>query len=120
MLQKLTKIKVKDNSGLKSIKCIQICKKKKAIIGNFIISVVQNFKKSNLKIQKKNIFKALIINTKKECSYKDFCFFKFDFNQAVLLTEKNTLIGTRIFGILTKNLRKKKMIKILTQALYLI
>jgi large subunit ribosomal protein L14 len=123
MLQTLTKTQINDNSGVRIGQCIKVLKKSKKIgtVGDFIVISVKTLKKhSNLKIQKKNIFKALIINTKKEHAYKDSCFFKFDSNQIILLNNKNNLIGTRILGIVPKTLRKKNFIKFLTQASYLI
>ena len=120
MIQVLTNLKILDNSGVKKVQCIKVLKKKQGKIGDYIIISVKKLKKVNAKIQKKHILKALIINTKKENSYKDASFFKFDQNQIILINNKNTLIGTRILGIIPKILRKKNLIKLLTQSLYLI
>lgn len=121
MIQTLTNLKILDNSGVKKAHCIKILKNKKmGTIGDYIIISVKALKKFNLKLQKKQILKALIINTKKEQCYKDASIFKFDQNQIILLKNSNTLLGTRILGIMPKFLRKKNLIKLLTQSLYLI
>ena len=121
MLQTLSKIQIIDNSGVKLGQCIKVFGKKDARIGDLILISVKKLKKyAKLKIKKKTIFKALVVNTKKEKQYKDHTYFKYDTNQIILLNNTNTLIGTRILGVLSKNLRTKNFIKFLTQATYLI
>lgn len=120
MLQTLTFIKIIDNSGVKLAQCIRVLNKKTATVGDFIIITVKAIKKKTLKIKKKEIFKVLIVNTKKETHYKNNFLYKFNENQGVVVTKTNTLIGTRFFGIIPKTLRSKKNIKLLLQALYII
>ena len=76
MIQQQTILKVSDNSGAKTVKCIKVLggfKKKYAKLGETIIVSVQelrNKSKITSKIKKKEIYKALIIQTKKKIKKK--------------------------------------------------
>ena len=77
MIQQETILQVADNSGAKTVKCIKILggyKKKYAKIGDIIVTSVQelrNKSKSTSKVKKGEIYKALVIRTKKEIRKKD-------------------------------------------------
>ena len=120
MIQASTKLIVKDNSGVKYVKCIKVLGKSRqsAKIGDTIMVSIQKLK--NMKLKRKSVVKALIINTKKENKLMNNCNIQFDKNQCVLLNTKNQLIGSRVLGITTKNLRNTKFLKVLLQSVYII
>ena len=70
MIQQQTILKVADNSGAKTVKCIKVLggfKRKFAYLGDIIIVSVhqlRNRSKTTSKVQKGEIYKALIIRTK--------------------------------------------------------
>jgi large subunit ribosomal protein L14 len=72
MVQLQTILQVADNSGAKTVKCIKILggyKKKYAKLGDLIVVSVQELRnKSKLtsKVKKGEVFKALILRTKKK------------------------------------------------------
>lgn len=123
MIQQQTILKVSDNSGAKTVKCIKVLggfKKKYAKLGETIIVSVQelrNKSKITSKIQKKEIYKALIIQTKKKFRKKDglttFIDNK-DNNSIVLMNKKGSPIATRIIAPIPTILKKKKLSKFLS------
>lgn len=122
MIQQETIIQVADNSGAKTVKCIKVLggyKKKTATIGNLIVVSVQELRnKSKLtsKVKKGEVYKALIIRTKKEIKKKDGSILylskktKKD-NAAILINKKGNLIASRITEPLPYKLRKKQFLK---------
>lgn len=117
MILQNTVLKVMDNSGAKYAKCIKVLggfKRSYAELGNVIVvSVVKLRNKSKVtsKVKKGEVYKALIIRTKKDLFLKgsqiSFCG-----NDICLLNKQCKPIATRIFGPLPKVLKKKKWIKI--------
>ena len=61
-------------------------------------------------------FKALIVRTKKDFSRVDGSVIRFDKNAVVLLDKQGDPVGTRIFGPVTRELRNKKFMKIISLA----
>lgn len=76
MIQQKTILRIADNSGAKTVKCIKVLggyKKKTAKVGSLIITSVQelrNKSKSTSKVKKGEVYKALVIRTKKEIKKK--------------------------------------------------
>lgn len=131
MIQPQTILKVADNSGAKTVKCLDLCGKKTnyASVGDCIIVSVKSLKSgqsikinrrgSKFTIKKGQVFKALVIRTKKNISYrKDGFSLQFQTNDVILLGSQENLVGSRIFGPVTRELRAKgsKYKKILSQA----
>jgi len=120
MIQQKTALKVSDNSGAKTVKCLKILggfKKKYSKLGDIIIISIQqlrNKSKKTSKVKKKEIYKALIIKTKstsqKKTGYKKF----FKKNTVTLLNKQENPIGTRILEPLPQNLKKKKLQKFIS------
>lgn len=117
MIQQQTVLKVSDNSGAQNSKCISLLKgfkKKKAMLGDIVIVSIKKLKiKSRLisKVKKGEICKAIIIKTKIPIFKKDGSFIKFFNNSVCLINKQKNVIGTRIFGLLPKELKKKKSFK---------
>ena len=70
----------------------------------------------NLKVKKGEIHKAVIVRTAKEVYRQDGSSIRFDRNAAVLINNNGEPIGTRIFGPVTRELRAKKYMKIISLA----
>jgi large subunit ribosomal protein L14 len=68
------------------------------------------------KTESGEVQRAIIVRTKKPLIREDGTSIKFDTNAAVLLDKQNEPIGTRIFGPVTRELRKKNMMKIVSLA----
>ena len=117
-----TLLKISDNSGAKTAKCIKILggyKKKSASIGDLIVVTVQKTRnKTNnnksVKITKKDIFRAVIVKTKFSINKNTQIKFKFKENFIVLIDKQNNPVGTRIVSFVSKKLKKnyKKILSI--------
>ena len=120
MIQQQTILKVSDNSGAKTAKCIKVLggfKKKYAKLGDIIIVSIQklrNKSKNTSKVKKGEVYRALIIRTKVKYVKKDGTQIWFNENSITLLNKQDNPIGTRIMGPIPKILKKKKFQKILS------
>ena len=118
MIQMQSNINVADNSGARKLQCIKVLggsKKRFASIGDIIIVSIKDAIPKG-KVKKGDVYKALIVRTKKDFSRKDGSTIRFDKNAAVLLDKQEEPIGTRIFGPVTRELRSKKFMKIISLA----
>ncbi|MDY0093346.1 MAG: 50S ribosomal protein L14 [Candidatus Vecturithrix sp.] len=118
MIQMQTMIDVVDNSGAKKIQCIKVLggsKRKYARLGDLIIASVKEATPGG-NVKKKDVVRAVIVRTTKEQRRQDGSYIKFDRNAAVLLSNQNEPIGTRIFGPVARELREKAFMKIVSLA----
>jgi large subunit ribosomal protein L14 len=119
MIQQNTILKVSDNSGAKTVRCIRILggfKKKIAKTGDLIVTSVQQLRNQSLttsKVNKKEVYQALIIKTKKNHIKKNGFSLTFSENAVILINKQKNPVGTRILGPTLKSLKKKKFQKIL-------
>ena len=113
MIQTQTILKVSDNSGAKTVKCIKILngfKKKYAKLGDYIVVSVQQLRnrfRTASKVKKGEVHKALIIRTKTGYTKKNGTRITFNENSVVLVNKQSTPISTRIIGPLPKFFKKK-------------
>ena len=118
MIQTESQLLVADNSGAKLIQCIKVIggsKRRYARLGDIIIVSIKDAIPRS-KVKKGEVQRAVIVRTKKPLIREDGSSIKFDSNSAVLLDKSNEPIGTRIFGPVTRELRKKNMMKIVSLA----
>ena len=118
MIQMQSTLFVADNSGAKSIQCIKVLggsKRRFASIGDVIVITVKDAIPRG-KVKKGEIHKAVIVRTSKEISRADGSSIRFDKNSAVLINASGEPLGTRIFGPVTRELRSKKYMKIISLA----
>jgi large subunit ribosomal protein L14 len=118
MIYNETNLEVADNSGARRVQCIKVLggsKRQFAGVGDVIIvSIKEAIPKG--KVSKGDVHQAVIVRTAKEIHRNDGSSIKFDSNAAVLITSQNEPIGTRIFGPVTRELRLKKFMKIISLA----
>ncbi|MBW1667743.1 MAG: 50S ribosomal protein L14 [Deltaproteobacteria bacterium] len=118
MIQAETKLNVADNSGAKLLLCIKVLggsRRRYASIGDIVVVSVKEAM-PNSKVKKGDVMRAVIVRTKKEVRRPDGSYIKFDDNSAVLITQQNEPIGTRIFGPVARELRAKNFMKIISLA----
>ena len=118
MIQVQTELQVADNTGAKKIECIKVLggsKRRYASIGDTIVVAVKEAIPKG-KVKKGAVHKAVVVRVKKGIHRNDGSSIKFDNNAAVLITNQNEPIGTRIFGPVTRELRLKKFMKIISLA----
>jgi large subunit ribosomal protein L14 len=118
MIQMQTNLDVADNSGARRVQCIKVLggsKRKTATIGDVIIvSVKEAIPRGRVK--RGDVHRAVIVRTAKEIRRIDGSAIRFDRNAAVLITNQNEPIGTRIFGPVTRELRARRFMKIVSLA----
>jgi large subunit ribosomal protein L14 len=116
MIQMQTRLEVADNSGARKVQCIKVLggsKRKTASVGDVIVvSVKEAIPRGRVK--KGDIHRAVVVRTAKEIHRPDGTSIRFDRNAAVLINPAGEPIGTRIFGPVTRELRAKGYIKIIS------
>lgn len=126
MIQQESILKVADNSGAKTVKCIKVLggfKKRYANLGDIIVISVQqlrNKSKNTSKVLKGGVFRALVVRTKKQYRKKDGSLFLLQENAVALINKQGNPIGTRILGPIPKVLKKKKFVKFVSLSVGLI
>ncbi|WP_018294342.1 50S ribosomal protein L14 [Mariprofundus ferrooxydans] len=118
MIQNETVLQVADNSGARRVKCIKVLggsKRRYASVGDVIIVAVKEAV-PNGKVKKGEVQRAVVVRTAKEFRRADGSSIRFDENAAVLLSKQNEPMGTRIFGPVTRELRSKGYMKIVSLA----
>ena len=118
MIQMQTKLDVADNSGARRLQCIKVLggsHRRYAGIGDIIkVSIKEAIPRG--KVKKGDVYTAVVVRTAKGVRRKDGSTIRFDGNSAVLLNSKLEPIGTRIFGPVTRELRDKNFMKIISLA----
>ena len=118
MIQMQTNLDVADNSGARRVMCIKVLggsKRKYATIGDVIVVSIKEAIPRG-KVKKGDVHQAVIVRTAKEIRRTDGSSIRFDRNAAVLINKQGEPIGTRIFGPVTRELRGKKFMKIISLA----
>ncbi|MDP6014128.1 MAG: 50S ribosomal protein L14 [Alphaproteobacteria bacterium] len=118
MIQMQTNLDVADNSGARRVQCIKVLGgtgRRTASVGDVIVvSVKEAIPRGRVK--KGDIHRAVIVRTAKEIRRPDGSAIRFDNNAAVLISHEGEPIGTRIFGPVTRELRSKQFMRIVSLA----
>ena len=118
MIQAETNLEVADNSGARRIQCIKVLggSKRKYASGGDVIVVTVKEAIPRGRVKKGEIVNAVIVRTAKDIRRADGSAIRFDSNAAVLIDKQGEPIGTRIFGPVTRELRAKHYMKIISLA----
>jgi large subunit ribosomal protein L14 len=118
VIQQESRLKVADNTGAKEILTIRVLggsKRRYAGIGDVIVATVKDAIPGG-NVKKGDVVKAVVVRTVKERRRNDGSYIKFDENAAVLLKNETEPRGTRIFGPEGRELRDKRVMKIVSLA----
>lgn len=118
MIQMQSNLNVADNSGARRVMCIKVLggsKRKFASVGDVIVVSVKDAIPRG-RVKKGDVHRAVIVRTAKALRRVDGTAIRFDRNAAVLINKQGEPIGTRIFGPVTRELRGKKFMKIVSLA----
>ena len=118
MIQIQTELSVADNTGAKKVECIKVLggsKRRYASVGDIIVISVKDAIPKG-KVKKGAVHKAVVVRVKKGIHRNDGSKVRFDNNAAVLTDDKGEPIGTRIFGPVTRELRNRGQMKIISLA----
>lgn len=118
MIQAESNLEVADNSGARRVQCIKVLggsKRKYASVGDVIVvSVKEAIPRGRVK--KGDVMQAVVVRTAQGINRQDGSTIRFDTNAAVLINKQGEPVGTRIFGPVTRELRAKKYMKIVSLA----
>ncbi|KZT26030.1 ribosomal protein L14 [Neolentinus lepideus HHB14362 ss-1] len=122
-------LNVIDNSGALLIECVNVLKNKVnngwGSVGDEIVCVVkraravsaaQQASANAVKVRRGDVRRAVIVRTAKAVRRPDGRMIRFDDNAAVLLNNKREMLGTRIGGVVSADLRMKGWGKIVSLA----
>lgn len=118
MIHVQTRLDVADNSGAREVQCIKLLGGsgvRSATVGDTIVVTVKEAIPRG-RVKKGDIHRAVIVRTAKEIRRTDGSAIRFDRNAAVLITPQGDPIGTRIFGPVTRELRSRQHMKIVSLA----
>lgn len=118
MIQTNTVLEVADNSGARRVKCIRVLggsRKRYARIGDVIVVSVREAA-PNAPVKKGEVRRAVLVRVAKEEGRPDGSYIRFDSNAAVLINDQGEPLGTRIFGPVARELRRKRFMKIISLA----
>ncbi|MFP4360497.1 MAG: 50S ribosomal protein L14 [Alphaproteobacteria bacterium] len=118
MIQAESNLDVADNSGARRVQCIRVLggsRRRWASIGDVIVVAVKDAIPRG-RVKKGDVHKAVIVRTAKEITRPDGSAIRFDRNAAVLINNAGEPIGTRIFGPVTRELRARRFMKIVSLA----
>jgi len=119
MIQMQSNLDVADNSGAKRVQCIKVLggsKRRTATVGDVIVVSVKEAVPRG-RVKKGDVHRAVIVRTAKDIHRPDGSTIRFDTNAAVLINKNSgEPIGTRIFGPVTRELRARRFMKIVSLA----
>ncbi len=118
MIQMQTDLDVADNSGARRVQCIKVlggAGRRSASVGDVIVVTVKEAIPRG-RVRKGEIHRAVIVRTAKEIRRPDGGAIRFDNNAAVLVNRQGEPIGTRIFGPVTRELRARRFMRIVSLA----
>ena len=118
MIQAQSMLLVADNSGARQVMCIKVLggsKRRYAHVGDVIKVAIKEAIPTG-RVKKGQVADAVIVRTKKNIKREDGSSIKFDDNAAVIINAQKQPIGTRIFGPVSRELRSKDFMKIISLA----
>lgn len=118
MIQVETMCGVADNSGAKRAQCIKVLggsRRRYARIGDVIVVAIKEAA-PNSPVKKGEVRRAVVVRTVKETGREDGTYIRFDDNAVVIINEAREPMGTRIFGPVARELRRKRFMRIVSLA----
>jgi large subunit ribosomal protein L14 len=118
VIQHHTQLRVADNSGAKTIRCIGVpggSGRRYAWLGDVIVASVKEAAPAAA-VKKGEVVRAVVVRTKKPHRRSDGSRIRFDDNAAVIINEEQMPRGTRIFGPVARELRDKNFMRIVSLA----
>jgi large subunit ribosomal protein L14 len=108
MIQMQSRLLVADNSGAKEVMCIKVLGGSHHMVAHLgdVIKVAIKEASNGGKVKKGEVHSALIVRTKYGITRKDGSKIKFDNNEVVILNKQNEMIGSRVFGVVPRELRE--------------
>ena len=119
MIQPQTRLKVADNSGARSVRVFRQyggSHRKVSSLGDIVLCAVKEAT-PNGKVKKSDVVKGVIVRVKYPVQRKDGSTIRFDDNAVVIVDNDGNPVGTRFFGPVSRELREKGYMKIISLAI---
>ena len=118
MIQQETRMRVADNSGARELQVIKVLGGtgiRYANVGDVVVCSVKNATPGGA-VKKGDVVKAVIVRSKRGLKRLDGSKINFDENAAVIIKDDKSPVGTRIFGPVTRELRREGFMRIISLA----
>ena len=118
MIQQESRMRVADNSGARELSVIKVlggAGRRYANIGDIVTCSVKSATPGGV-VKKGDVQKAVIVRTVRPVRRADGSYISFDDNACVIIKDDKNPVGTRIFGPVTRELRKNDFMKIVSLA----
>jgi large subunit ribosomal protein L14 len=118
MIQMQTRLTVADNTGAKQVQCIKVLggtRRRYASLGDIVVCSVKSVIPGS-DIKKGSIVRGVIVRCKQPTRRTDGSYVRFDSNAIVIIDTEKEPKGTRIFGAVSRELRDRGFMKIVSLA----
>jgi len=119
MIQNESRLKVADNTGARELLVIRVLggsRRYYGYVGDIVVATVKSARPGGM-VKKADIVQAVVVRTAKEMRRADGSYIRFDDNAAVILKPgSQDPMGSRIFGPVSRELREKGFMKIVSLA----
>ncbi len=108
MIQVGTRVKVTDNTGAKMAQVFKILgasKRRYAYLGDLVVLSIKTAEPRKA-VKRKEVYRAVVVRTRKEFRRKDGSYIRFDDNAVVILDKGQEPKGGRIFGPIPRELQE--------------
>lgn len=117
MIQAQTILKVVDNCGGKTARCIKVKGKSIAHLGDIVVVSIQTLRKHyrsqvRVRVNRSEVYQGLVVQTQKFSRYKSGNSVRFGRNAIVLITSKSSILGSRVPTYVPHKLRRLKWSKL--------
>ncbi|MED6138652.1 hypothetical protein PIB30_076439 [Stylosanthes scabra] len=107
-----------DNSGACQLMCIRIIgagNRRYASIGDIVVAIIKEAV-PNMSLKRSEVIRAVNVRTRKELKRNNGMIIQYDDNAAVVIDQEGNPKGTRIFGVIARELRQLNFTKIVSLA----
>lgn len=114
----MSRLRVADNTGAKSVMCIKVLggsKRRYGRVGDVIVVSVKEAAPKGV-VKKKSVQRAVIVRQNSPITRKDGSALRFDDNAVVIVNAEGQPKGTRVFGPVARELRGRGYQKIISLA----
>jgi large subunit ribosomal protein L14 len=118
MVQVQTWLRTMDNCGAKYVECIKTLggfNRKFSYPGDLILTSVKKLRLIR-KVRVGQVYLAIITRARKESRFKDGSSSRCQNNVVLVVNKKKRVIGTRVFGWISRRLRRKKYLRLIVMA----
>ncbi len=114
----MSRLRVADNTGAKEVLCIKVLggsKRRYASVGDTIVVSIKSASPKGV-VKKKSVERAIIVRQRSSIRRSDGSYLRFDDNAVVIVNKEGKPKGTRVFGPVARELRRKGYQKIVSLA----